>query len=112
MHMDVGRALRSVFKMRGVAHAGFAQLQLGELEPGIAGIKSSPSPPKDLEDARRGDWYLKSASVQGFSVPSDFYGDFLPETSSADPRGGYIHWWARADSNCRPPACQAGALTT
>ena len=20
-------------------------------------------------------------------------------------------WWARADSNCRPPACQAGALT-
>ena len=38
-------------------------------------------------------------------------GDFLLETSSADPRGSYIHWWARADSNCRPPACQADALT-
>ena len=37
-----------------------------------------------------------------------------PETAGALFRrscGGYIQWWARADSNCRPPACQAGALT-
>lgn len=30
---------------------------------------------------------------RNFSVRSDFYSAFLPETSSADPRGGYIHWW-------------------
>ena len=44
---------------------------------------------------------IKSCEVGGYQVPAQiaFYGAFMG-------------WWAVQDSNLRPPACKAGALTS
>jgi hypothetical protein len=37
---------------------------------------------------------------------------FIAGRRSLDPNAGYFEeWWAVQDSNLRPPACKAGALT-